>query len=192
MNQDFHMAGRGHIYTAPVDTKKPQALEKYKFTTTGKFETGWEWIGDTSAESLPEFSTEGGEATTKRTWDRDNVYTVYTPQTYSATISSVNTSADIFKLGFGAEAASDGKSIDVGSNAGATERAMLIVMEDRDSVAALYLPRVAIKGQFPQFSTEDFTQIPLSINILSSDTQSSGKSPLLYSWMPPVARTTSS
>lgn len=181
----LHIAGKGHVFTAPVDTS-PMTLDGFDFVTAANGSTGgWEWLGDTSAESMVEFNSEGGDTTSKRTWDRENVRVVREGETISATINSVNVGEETFKVAFGgAQVGSDG-SIKVGTNVRAKDRAIMIVMEDDSGVAGMYLPNTSLRGRFPSFSTEEFTTIPIDVTVLGSQTQSAGESgPLAWQWFP--------
>lgn len=163
----LQIAGFGYVFEAPVDTE-PFDLTKFEFgndSTYGK----WNWIGDTSSDNMIEFSSEGGESESKRTWARLDVRTLTSPEAISATINSVNLHNETFKLAF-PNAKTNGNRTDIGSTGGASSRALLIVSQDPDtgSYSALWFPNTSIKGSFPSLSLEEFTEIPLSINVLSS------------------------
>ena len=187
---EFTIAGKGHVFTAPVDTPAMD-LKDFDFVTAANETTGpWSWLGDTSAESMLELNSEGGDTTTKRTWDRENVRVIREGESVTATVHSVNVGEETFKVAFkGVQIDSDG-SVKVGANVGANDRAIMIVMEDEADVSGMYLPNTSLRGRFPTFSTEEFTTIPIDVNVLSSHTQTAGASgPLMWHWFPPVQRT---
>lgn len=165
----LQIAGLGAVFEAPVDTE-PVDMATLRF---GDEETygSWNWIGDTSAENMIEFSVDGGESDSKRTWERLDMRASSTPEKLGATINSVNLHNETFKLAFPNAYANTAKGrIDVGDSGGSSERALMIVIRDADAgtQSALWLPHVSIKGSFPKLSLEEFTEIPLSVNVLSS------------------------
>lgn len=181
----LHIAGIGHVFTAPVDSPAMD-LDNFNFVEAANSTSGpWTWLGDTSEQSMVEFNSEGGDSTQKNTWDRKSVRVVYEAGTVSATINSVNVGEETFKQAFGgAQISAD--SIRVGTNATSTDRAIMVVMEDESGVAGMYLPNTSLRGRFPVFSTEEFTEIPIDVNVLGSQTQSAGASgPLMWEWFPP-------
>lgn len=175
----LHIAGIGHVFYADVDSAA-MPVENFKFldeTTYGD----WTWLGDTSSENLVEFEVDGGDTTYKRTWDRLKTGVVREDETVSATINSVNVSAEAFNLGFSDhvyDAAT--KSYTVNSASGSSEKALMIVMEDGKNLAGLRLPNTDIKGSFPTFDLEEYTEIPLSVAVLSSPTNGA-----LWQWFEP-------
>lgn len=166
-NVKLQIAGFGYVFEAPVDTE-PLDLAKFEFGNESTYGT-WNWIGDTSSENMIEFSSEGGESESKRTWARLDVRTLTSPESVSATINSVNLHNETFKLAF-PNSHTNGNRTDVGSTGGASSRALLIVTQDPDtgSYAAIWFPHTSIKGSFPSLSLEEFTEIPLSVSVLSS------------------------
>lgn len=181
----LHIAGRGHIFYADVDTA-PMDLATFVFGDEDTYGS-WDWMGDTSSENLVTFSSEGGEATTKRTWDRENVRVIRASETISGSINSVNMSAETFALAFSGSQVASGGSIRVGTGSGAVQKALMVVMEDVTDIAGMYLPNVDLKGSFPVFSLEEFTEIPIALSVLGSLTQTVGGTPLAWEWFPPQA-----
>lgn len=175
----LHIAGIGHVFYNDVDAAAPN-LDQFKFLDEDTYGT-WTWLGDTSSENLVEFEVDGGDTTYKRTWDRLKTGVVREDETVSATINSVNVSAEAFNLGFKNhvyDAAT--KSYTVDSTSGSSEKSILIVMEDGSNIAGLRLPNTDIKGSFPVFDLEEYTEIPLSVAVLSSPTNGA-----LWQWFEP-------
>lgn len=163
----LQIAGFGYVFEAPVDTE-PFDLSTFQFGDEDTYGT-WTWIGDTSSDNMIEFSSEGGESESKRTWARLDVRALTSPESISATINSVNLHNETFRLAF-PNARTNGNRTDIGSTGGASTRALMVVMQDPDtgSYSALWFPHVTIKGSFPSLSLEEFTEIPLSVNVLAS------------------------
>lgn len=180
----LQIAGIGHVYTGPVGATRPD-LTGYKFNggaPLGEFT----WIGDTSSENLIEFSVDGGDITQKRTWDRLNVRAVRDADSISATINKVNASAKDLALGFpGGSYDEASGTFTVKAGSGSDQRSIFIVIEDGTSVGSLYLPNTDIKGGFPTFSLEEFTEFPLNVAILSDPATGD-----LWAWTEPRDRST--
>ena len=179
----LQIAGIGHVYTAPVDTA-PIDYSKFTFNptstlagvtaTTGPYAGykagSWTWLGDTSAENLIEFETEGGEAEQKHTWDRPSVKTIYSPETMSGTINALNVSAETYKLAFaGGVDDRARKKYTVMGKKQAVKKALMIVCEDGSDVMGFRFPHSDITGQFPGFDVEQFMEIPLNVQVLTSN-----------------------
>lgn len=184
------IAAIGHVYIGPVDTPPP-SLDNYVFDPSEDF-GGFTWLGDSSAENLIEFETDGGDVTYKHTWDRPNVRAVRENESISATINSVNAGKETFLAGFGGSVRDEAtKSTKVGVSSTSVPQAIFVVMEDGQDVAGMYLPNTDVKGSFPTFSREEFTEIPLNVAVLGSNTQTAGASgPLAWQWFEPRAKVT--
>ena len=182
----LHIAGRGHVFYADVDTPAMN-IDSFIFNTPSTYGS-WTWLGDSSAENLIEFEVDGGEPTTKRTWDRENVRSIRDNETIKVTLNSVNVSRDTFQLGFsGHQYSASTKSYRVGTGTGSTQKALLVVMVDGIDRAAMRLPNVDLKGAFPKFSLEEFTEFPLSGTVLGSPTEMTTTGPLAWEWFEPRA-----
>lgn len=184
---NLQIAGFGYVFEAPVDTE-PFDLAAFQFGTPTTY-GDWNWIGDTSSDNMIEFSSEGGEAESKRTWARLDVRTLTSPESISATINSVNLHNETFKLAF-PNAVTKGNRTDIGSTGGSSSRALLIVSQDPDTSAytGLWFPNTNIKGSFPSLSLEEFTEIPLTVNVLASLTHTvSGGGFVKWSFVEPGA-----
>ena len=161
--------GIGHVFYADVDEAE-MALDKFKFTnplTWGK----WVWLGDTSEENTIEFETDGGEAEQKNTWARKGVRTIYTPESMSATINALNITKETFELAFAGGTYNAGaKKYTVMGKKVSAKKSLMIVCEDGLDVMGFRFPKTEISGSLPSFDIENFMEIPLATQILSSDT----------------------
>lgn len=166
---NLHIPARGHLYLADVDAEA-FVLDNFVFgdeTTT----TGWTWLGDLSIENLPEFETEGGEATFKHTWDRPNQRTTRTPKSVSATFNSVNIGQSTMELGFeGGEYDVATNSYGVPSAEVTAKRSLFLVTEDGTDLSGIQFYNTEVSGSFPLYDNEEFLEIPLSVTILNSAT----------------------
>lgn len=166
-NSSLKIPGIGHIHIAPVGTPSLD-LDNYVFTDQATH-GAWDWLGDSSSENLLEFETDGGDITTLRTWDRLNVRSVREPSSVTATVNMVSLHQETMKLAFpSGNYDAPNRRFTVPSDAGSSERAVTIVIEDGSTIAAIELPNVDIAGQFPAFEGLDqFIELPLSMSVLS-------------------------
>lgn len=163
----LQIAGTGHVYYAEPDTPVP-SLRGYRFGDGTTMEgDGWYWMGDTSSENLVEFENDGGDVTTKDTWDRKAVRSSREEVKNSMTINAVNINRELIELAFpGSVYHEESESISINLS-GSIEKAILIVIEDGDLVSAMEFRRVTIAGNMPALNKEEFTEVKISGTLLS-------------------------
>lgn len=165
---ELFIPGIGHVFHAEPDTEEMN-LDNFNFadpTTWGE----WTWLGDTSSENTISFETEGGEAEQKNTWDRPGVKVIYTPETMVGTINALNISRETFDLAFrGGTYNSSARKYTVMGRKVAATKALMVVCEDGLDVMGFRFPKADISGKFPGIDTENFMEIPLDTQILTSD-----------------------
>lgn len=161
------IAGIGHIYVADPGTKPAKGfLNTYAFATD-QAPTGFTWLGDTSSETLPEFESDGGDTSAKRTWDRKDLRVTREDKTHSMTIAAVNSSKTAIETAFpGSKWVEDEQAWDVSLD-GSVEKSVLMVIEDGDQVAAHLFPRVSLSGGLPSMSLDEFSEISISGAIMA-------------------------
>lgn len=81
-----------HVYVAPIGS---EMFDLTTFEFTGEDIGAWKWLGDTSADSLPEFDKEDDKDSNKRTADRKNTRS---SSKMTGTITALSISKDFFKL----------------------------------------------------------------------------------------------
>lgn len=171
-NSKIQIAGRGHVYYAVNDTESPN-LDGYVFGDGTTLEaSGWTWLGDTSSENLIEFESDGGDTSTKRTWDRQGVRSTREDVTNKVTINAVNLGEDVMKVAFPGSTYDPAKRAwDIELDA-SSERAILVVVEDGRIVSGYLFRRVSLAGNMPSLSLDNFTEVKIAGTLLSP---SSGK-----------------
>ncbi len=174
----LQIANIAHVYQADVDTK-PLDFDSYKFNNGAPVDD-WHWIGDISAENILEISSDGGEVTMKRTHDRMSARPLREGETITLTINSLNISEDTFNLGWTGVTTDSSGLIKIGTNASAVQKALCVVIEDTEGTGGAYFPNTSIKGSFPVFDLENFTEIPLTCSVLGSYTQVTDGGPMAY------------
>lgn len=151
------IANIGHIYYAPVGTNFPD-LSKFNFT--GQDISGWKWLGDTSAENLPEFEADGDDDGGKRVWDRKNTRSGSAKIT--GTINSVAPTKEIF------DAINRGGGSDVTGyvftdRTSGSSHALLIVVEDGSYVTGLGFYNTTLSISLPKYDLENYTEVPVKV-----------------------------
>lgn len=166
-NSKIQIAGRGHVYYARPDTNAPN-LDGYTFGDGTTLErAGWTWLGDTSSENLIEFESDGGDTSTKRTWDRQGVRSIREDVTNKITINAVNLGEDVMKVAFpGSTYDTTNRAWDIELDA-SSERAILVVVEDGRIVSGYLFRRVSLAGNMPSLSLDNFTEVKIAGTLLS-------------------------
>lgn len=166
-NSKIQIAGKGHVYIGNVDTVAPN-LWGYTFGDGTTLETaGWTWLGDTSSENLIEVETDGGDTSTKRTWDRQGVRSTREDVTNKVTINAVNLGEDVMGVAFPGsayDAEKGGWDVELDNS---SERAVLIVIEDGLLVSGMLFRRVSLAGNLPSLSLDNFSEVKISGTLLS-------------------------
>lgn len=166
-NSKIQIAGKGHVYIGNVDTAAPN-LWGYTFGDGTTLETaGWTWLGDTSSENLIEVETDGGDTSTKRTWDRQGVRSTREDVTNKVTINAVNLGEDVMRVAFPGstyDAEKGGWDVELDNS---SERAVLIVIEDGLLVSGMLFRRVSLAGNLPSLSLDNFSEVKISGTLLS-------------------------
>lgn len=176
-DKEIQIAGMGHVYVGDVDTAAPD-LWAYEFGDGTTLEAqGWKWIGDTSSENLIEFETDGGDASTKDTWDRKNARSTRASKTTNVTINSVSFSDDTIQTAFpGSTYVEETDGYDLVLS-GSTDRAILIVIVEGQLVSGILLRKVNLSGDMPTLDKENFTEVKMKGVLL---TPPSGKTSVHY------------
>lgn len=166
-NSKIQIAGKGHVYIGNVDTVAPY-LWGYTFGDGTTLEAaGWTWLGDTSSENLIEVETDGGDTSTKRTWDRQGVRSTREDVTNKVTINAVNLGEDVMRVAFPGstyDAEKGGWDVELDNS---SERAVLIVIEDGLLVSGMLFRRVSLAGNLPSLSLDNFSEVKISGTLLS-------------------------
>ncbi len=160
------IVNKGNYFTAPVGTAVPIDLTAP--------EAEWDNIGHTDIESVIEFTSEGGETTTKGTLQNPNLRTQTSARSESFGVNLQQFTIEALKLYYGknAEDIDGGKFLGVPTNPQATEVAFLAVFLDGETAFAIYAPKVSIlRGDDPEIDdTENFASLPLQITPLNYQT----------------------
>lgn len=172
-------ASRGWIYTAPVDTASPTPAEIAAFDPTTGF-AGWESIGHTSLDELPEFGFDGGETETRGTWQNASLREVVTEVASDYVVMNVHQfDENVLSLYYGVSdpGSVEGK-FDVNEPSTATtERALLIVIVDGTVKVGFHAGKASFRRDDAiSLDTDSFAYFPLRATFIK------GTGPL-FSWL---------
>jgi hypothetical protein len=179
-------AARGYIYTAAVDTAGPTAVEVDGFLSATGLGAGWNNIGHTSREDLPEFGFEGGEFEARGTWQNEVLKEVQTEALADYVTFNLHQFDDEgLSLYYGVSNAADSdepgifRVTDTGTTT--TDRALCIVVVDGPNKIAFYAPKVGIRREDAiAMAVDEFATLPLRATFVKSSTAPNSA---LYEWI---------
>lgn len=162
------LPAKGTIFVGPVDTPPPTIAQLATISPSSP-PTSMVCLGHTSAENLPKYGKDGGEATQMGSWWDDAVESTVSPQQWSLGCNSLQSDATSLELGFGGGTLDDvAGTYDVG-NVVAQSRCILLLMVGGTKRRGLYHPRASITlGDAPEIDREKFFEIPLMAQLLQS------------------------
>lgn len=172
-------AAKGYIFTAEQDTPAPTPQEVFDFVD-GTSLTGWDNLGHTARDELPEFGFDGGDTEPRGTWQNEALKTVTTdPAVDYVTFTAHQMDPETLALFYGqANSSSDENVYSVASSPGAsTRKALLIVIVDGDTKVAFYAPRTDIRREeAATMAVDEFATLPMRSTFL-------GGGEVLFSWI---------
>lgn len=170
----FHQVGNPAQFTASAVSLTGGTSPAVTPTTSTAF-SGWEQLGHTSRDDLPEFGFDGGDAETRGTWQNDALKEVIT----EALVDFVTFNLHQFdetglSLYYGQDnsgsAAAGEFRVDSAPTA-ATERSLLMVIVDGDATIAFYARKASIRrGDAIGLEVDGFAVLPLRATFLKDGT----------------------
>ena len=179
-------AAKGYIFTNAVDAAPPSEDAIFEFTGTITTPAGWEVVGHTSRDDLPEFGFDGGDTETRGTWQNEALRTVVTEAAVDfVTFNLVQFDAETLELYYGQANTATGASYGLaGSPGGATEASLLIVIMDGANKIAFYAPKVELRrNDAISIAVDEFGALPMRATFLKSETPDTD----LFRWIPGVS-----
>lgn len=161
--------GRGWVFTAEPDTE-PFDIALLNITDEATF-TGFDWLGYTSKENMVSLTKEGGEVTTRDTWEEDSVRSEKSSTSWGATVNALSVTKETLSLAFpGGEWDEPTKRYRVFGGSDTVNKAVLIVMKDAENgLAGFYFPNGAMGiGEAPALTSDGFFEIQLGVNAQAS------------------------
>lgn len=145
---------------------------------------GWDPIGHTGEEDLPEFGYDGGDTENKGSWQKKNLREVVSeaPVDY-VTIKALQFDPETLELYYGKNASDIENVFGIDNPAsGGVERAILIVMVDGVFKISFSAAKASVRrDESISLSNEDFSTLPLRATF----TKHPGRH--LYEWTTPAA-----
>jgi hypothetical protein len=180
-------AANGYIYKAAASNVTPPTEQAiFDFVDEATVLTGFEIIGHTSRDDLPEFGFDGGDTETKGTWQKSALKTVQTdPPVDFVTFNLVQFDADTFELYYGAPNEATGASY--GTNApvgGETKSSFLVVLVDGSNKIAFYANNAGLRREDAiGLAVDDFGVLPMRATVLD---RPAAATQLKFLWIPGV------
>ena len=159
----------GYIHLAPVGTAAPTEAEVNAFDPAVGY-AGWEELGHTSRDDLPEFGFDGGDVETKGSWQNEALRTVQKdPAVDSVLINALQLDTQGLSLYYGIvnPATAPAGTVVVNDTSGQTERALLVTVRDGDERIAFHARRASFRrDDAPSLAVDEFTALPIRATIL--------------------------
>ncbi|WP_172384862.1 hypothetical protein [Streptomyces sp. MNP-20] len=137
------VAAGGYIFVADPDKAKPTSITDPKNPGAG-----WESIGHTSLDELPEFGRDGDDPEVKGSWQNAKLRQTTPDVTYSITFQSIQATSLTYQLYFGAgpAAVQADKSFRIPATPAPQVKALLVILVDGTRFLPLWHPRVSLLG----------------------------------------------
>lgn len=167
--------GRGTLFVAPKNTPldtvagiKPFANINSETITAGK--NTFNNFGHTSSENLFELAPDGGDATSLRTWLRENVKTIYDDISWALSGASVQWDKDTLKQIYNTWDTADGKGSVVGAAKKSIEVALVLIANAGDGALGFYMPNASMSfGDGPSFDLQQFAEAPFTAQLQAAE-----------------------
>ena len=131
--------------------------------------TGWNNAGHTSLDDNVTLGRDGGDRTTKGTWQSPSLRETVAPITWTFGFKALQVSNVTFGLYFGGGDFTAPDRFDVPTTPVPQEKALFLVMVDGTTRLPLYLPKVSILGGDPiEADVENFLQFDLAATVLKA------------------------
>ena len=173
----------GYLFIAPVGTARPSPAEIDSLnldTFATLVSAGWEQIGHTSRDDMPEFGYDGGDTEMIGTWQKKRLREVESgdPVADSVTITLVQFDKLALELYFGKDSSTTSGVFDVDGKFKPVEKALLIVIVDGDTRLGFHASKASIKREEAiDLPVDGLTGLPVKASFLDM----TGRP--LYSWI---------
>lgn len=168
-------AAKGYIYLGAVGTTAPTPAAIQSFDPATGLGVGWENIGHTSADELPEPGFDGGDSETKGSWQNSALKEVTTEATVDYLTFNVHQWSDYcLELYYGqanmvTAVAGEFRVADAATSA--AERALCMVIVDGDAKVGFYANKSSVRREGPvSLAVDEFSALPLRATFLKNGT----------------------
>lgn len=156
--------GKDHEVTATGEAPLEEGESAEVEVTEVAKSNGWEPVGHTAAEELPEFGYEGGETEPRGTWQKKNLRNVSSeaPVDY-VTIKAQQFDMDMLELYYGKNASKVKNVFGIDDpSASGVEKAFQIVLVDGDFKIAFSVAKSTVgRDESISLASDDFATLPL-------------------------------
>lgn len=165
-------AAVGYVYTAAVGTAAPTAAQLSgldPLTPSGWTATGWDMVGHTSRNDMPEFGFDGGDTEVKGTWQKKKLREVQTSDLVdSLSLKLQQWDESSLELYYGTNASATAGEFAVSGTFAAFEKAFLIIIVDGDFRIAFHASKASIKRDDAiDLPVDDFASLPIKVTFLN-------------------------
>lgn len=131
--------------------------------------TGWNNAGHTSRDNGVSLGRDGGDRTTKGSWQATSLRETVAPITWTFGFNPLQISNDMLTLYFGGGTITTVDRFDVPDVPVPVERALFVVMVDGSYRLPIYVPKVSILGSDPiEVDVENFLELPVVATVLKN------------------------
>lgn len=190
-DEDVMTSVRGAAFIAPPETLITPTLLK-QFTTevdsVGTGEAAFLNLGHLAEDTLPEFASDGGDPTSKNTWNKKGLRTVYADTTATVTLHMVQGGKDLITLLYNGVAAADG-GVDFTIEKKAVNKSLFILLHDTDTdeKGGFLIPNIDLSySSLPTLNQDAFNQYDVLGTFKPSTalTKNNGKSSYVRQYFP--------
>jgi hypothetical protein len=166
--------GVGHVLTATVGAADFTYTNLTAYVSAGTIPSGYDELGHTDLDDVLVFDQDGGDTTTKGSWQNPSLVTVIT----SATVDFFTIKAEqvldnnILTLYYGGGDATVTNTFAWPDAPAAQNKAVVLILLYGSTPLAFYFPKCSVlRGDAPDIASDDFMKLPLKFTVL----QQSGK-----------------
>lgn len=176
-------AAVGYVYTGPVGTDAPAPADLGSLnllTPSGWTATGWDLIGHTSRNDLPEFGYEGGDSEVKGTWQKKKLREVVTEEPVDyLTIFLQQFDEAALELYYGPNSTATAGVFGVsGTSTVTTEKGLLLIIEDGSFRIGFHAHKASVKRDDAiQLAADEFGSLPVRATFIQHESED------LFSWI---------
>jgi hypothetical protein len=166
------LPGKGHLLTGTTGAAKPALSDLTAFAAdTSVLPTGFTDLGHTDLDQILQFGTEGGDTSTKGSWQNSALREIVTVAKVDYMIIKSLQILDnaVLSLYYGGGSAATANEFAWPDNPTPTEKAVCLIMLDGVVPVALYASKASIRAESElEFASDDFTKAPLRVTFLKN------------------------
>lgn len=162
--------GVGHMFTNDTLGSKWTLAQVNTYASAGTIPAGWDEFGHTDLDTILAFQSEGGDTSTKGSWQNPSLRTVITSASVDSIVVNAEQVLDDQILSFyhgGGDYSTTTGEFGWPDAPAAQEKAFMLVMLDGADPLGLAVPKASLlRNDVPTFASDDFLKLPIKITIL--------------------------